>query len=294
MIQAKNQSAMEYLTTYGWAILIIAIVLGALFELGVFSGSAFVPTVNPGSCIVQRPYGPGTTEQISLQGTCNNGLPKYVSMITDGYVEINSESKSSMLNLTTNNITITAWVYVNGSQSTSQSQDVIDRENSYGMELHCNPSSGNCGLEASLGYNFNQYGSFPMHKWVFLAISSQDNHIYWYINGTQVGTETVSDPIITPTFYDTYIGCDMGSGGCPNDGIDGYISNVQVYNTMLSSNGISALYAEGIGGDPIDLHGLLAWWPLNGNGNDYSGNGNNGNAVNMVYLTDWESNYQHP
>jgi hypothetical protein len=37
--QHKAQSAMEYLMTYGWAILIIAVVLGALFSLGVFSGS---------------------------------------------------------------------------------------------------------------------------------------------------------------------------------------------------------------------------------------------------------------
>ncbi len=34
MAAFKLQSAMEYLMTYGWAILIIAVVLGALFELG--------------------------------------------------------------------------------------------------------------------------------------------------------------------------------------------------------------------------------------------------------------------
>ena len=33
---------MEYLMTYGWAILIIAVVLGALFALGVFSGSGIL------------------------------------------------------------------------------------------------------------------------------------------------------------------------------------------------------------------------------------------------------------
>jgi len=38
----KAQSAMEYLMTYGWAILIIAVVLGALFSLGVFSGSSLL------------------------------------------------------------------------------------------------------------------------------------------------------------------------------------------------------------------------------------------------------------
>jgi len=43
----KAQSAMEYLMTYGWAILIIAVVLGALFSLGVFSGSSLLGT----SCI---------------------------------------------------------------------------------------------------------------------------------------------------------------------------------------------------------------------------------------------------
>ena len=40
----KGQSAMEYLMTYGWAILIIAIVLAALFSLGVFSSSSFTGT----------------------------------------------------------------------------------------------------------------------------------------------------------------------------------------------------------------------------------------------------------
>ncbi len=38
----RAQSAMEYLMTYGWAILIIAVVLGALFSLGVFSGSSLL------------------------------------------------------------------------------------------------------------------------------------------------------------------------------------------------------------------------------------------------------------
>jgi len=47
----KAQSAMEYLMTYGWAILIIAVVLGALFSLGVFSGTSMLGT----SCIA----GPG-------------------------------------------------------------------------------------------------------------------------------------------------------------------------------------------------------------------------------------------
>ena len=48
----KLQSAMEYLMTYGWAILVIAIVLVALYALGVFNGSAFL---HP-SCVASSGY----------------------------------------------------------------------------------------------------------------------------------------------------------------------------------------------------------------------------------------------
>ena len=38
----KGQAAMEYLMTYGWAILIVVIVAAALFALGVFNPATFV------------------------------------------------------------------------------------------------------------------------------------------------------------------------------------------------------------------------------------------------------------
>src|SRR5271169_2972658 len=49
---SKAQSAMEYLMTYGWAILIIAVVLAALFSLNVFNAGAQLGT----SCIGQPGY----------------------------------------------------------------------------------------------------------------------------------------------------------------------------------------------------------------------------------------------
>ena len=39
---SKAQGSMEYLMTYGWAILIISVALGALFSLGVFGGVLLV------------------------------------------------------------------------------------------------------------------------------------------------------------------------------------------------------------------------------------------------------------
>ena len=38
----KGQAAMEYLMTYGWAILIIIVVVGALFAMGVFNTKSAV------------------------------------------------------------------------------------------------------------------------------------------------------------------------------------------------------------------------------------------------------------
>ncbi|MBD3156031.1 MAG: hypothetical protein GF368_05260 [Candidatus Aenigmarchaeota archaeon] len=41
-MRKKGQAAMEYLMTYGWAILIIIVVVGALFAMGVFKTESAV------------------------------------------------------------------------------------------------------------------------------------------------------------------------------------------------------------------------------------------------------------
>ncbi|MEM3781365.1 MAG: hypothetical protein QXT43_00180 [Candidatus Micrarchaeaceae archaeon] len=48
----EAQSAMEYLITYGWAILIIAVVLAALFGLGVLSPGRFLGS----QCLIQAGF----------------------------------------------------------------------------------------------------------------------------------------------------------------------------------------------------------------------------------------------
>jgi len=43
-IKFKSQAAMEYLMTYGWAILIISLAVGVLYSLGLFNPSAMAPS----------------------------------------------------------------------------------------------------------------------------------------------------------------------------------------------------------------------------------------------------------
>jgi len=92
----KSQAAMEYLMTYGWAILIIALVLGVLYSLGIMNPKNFLPRASPGSCFVFRPNGPGTTDFISLQGSCSylpmyvasfNGVYSYIKVLRSTYLE---------------------------------------------------------------------------------------------------------------------------------------------------------------------------------------------------------------
>jgi YVTN family beta-propeller protein len=77
------------------------------------------------------------------------------------------------------------------------------------------------------------------------------------------------------------------SGGSYN--FNGLLANAQMYSTALSAAQVQQLYQEGISGLPIANAGLAGWWPLNGNANDYSGNGNNGAATSVSYTL--PSNY---
>ena len=101
---------MEYLMTYGWAILIIAVVLGALYQLGVFSSSSLAPRAQPGSCRVFRPNGPGTTTFINLEGVCSGQLPQFVTQFDGQSSYVNVINSGG---LSPGTITITAWINPN-------------------------------------------------------------------------------------------------------------------------------------------------------------------------------------
>ena len=78
-LMQKAQSAIEYLTTYAWALIIIVVVLIALYALGIFDLSSIAAKGQPGACQVYRAYGPGSTQLLSLQGVCTGMQPKFVA-----------------------------------------------------------------------------------------------------------------------------------------------------------------------------------------------------------------------
>ncbi|MCL5239472.1 MAG: hypothetical protein M1286_03310 [Candidatus Marsarchaeota archaeon] len=126
MRRLRLQSAMEYLMTYGWAILIIAVVLGALFQLGVFNSATFAPRAAPGSCQVFRPNGPGSPSFVNLQGVCTGQLPQYIAAFNDSRGSEMSVANLNYYGGTT--YTLSVWVKVPFSSPTAAGPTSSDTE----------------------------------------------------------------------------------------------------------------------------------------------------------------------
>ena len=299
--------------TYGWAILIIAVILGALFSLGFFNSASLAPKVSPGACIVERPYGPGTSAYATLQGTCNNELPQYVAQFNgENSITVNPYGTPAPDALLNNqpDFTITAWVYVNNYGTPNldpaiYSEGVPDITLLFGLNANdgLTLNEWNSNLLPNNWAGFGSSVQVPLHQWVFVAGTLSDGGVNTgsstlYLNAQSVsgnaGQEENTGGYTTHYFgIGANTGGDLGGGQSPQTW-NGYIANLQIYNASLSQNAIMFIYHEGIGGVPTSLNHLVAWWPLNGNANDYSGNQNNGRNANIVYTNSWTSSYSAP
>jgi len=271
---------MEYLMTYGWAILIIAVVLGALFQLGVFNSSSFSPRAPPGACQVFRPSGPGTTTNINLMGVCTGLLPQYAAQFNgaSGYIALTQSFYSTPT-------TMSVWV------------NVPAYSGRVGIILGDYPSTSNINFEIEssgrprIYWNNGQIDWLVSYDatnkgWINLVFARDVSAglIRFYLNGAQLSTYSGVGTTVIPS--DPYsIGADRRGSGVPF--FHGAMANLQVYNTTLSANEIQAMYLGGIGSAPLVLQNLMGWWPLNGNSNDYSGNNNNGVPTAVTFTSQY-------
>ncbi len=320
--EVKAQSAMEYLMTYGWAILIIAVVLGVLFQLGIFSGGTFSAKVPPGSCQVIR-EGTGITQTTSLEGECSGELPKYVAVESyTGAHQIVVPESASMDTAWSGGVkggsgswTITAWFDGSFPANTATSRDLIEEWQGctsglwvnnvsssgysvYGIMWYQNPSdyvSGSSACNGVGGVSAPSTGKIPFNKWAFIAAtfnySPSGNYLESCYDANCVSTAW-SVPYPPENYaYWTYK-FPIEDNDCCGGLVGGMLADVQLYNDSLSPAELQTLYAEGIGGAPLRLQNLVGWWPLNGNPNDYSGNGNDGQVTGGVtYTSQWTSQY---
>lgn len=288
----KAQSAIEYIMTYAWAILIIVIVMSLLFYFGVFNPNYWAPKASPGSCYVVRPDGPKTTSLIAFQGECTEEIPESVMHMT-GLGKSFATVKQPDLFGPSNSFTVSFWVEPTGTTVSDwaipmSSFGIFRFQSTYGSEYSGMPltyqigssNTGPSNLPASLKLYFN--------TWYFIVLTYDGKNAYYYVDGQLVNEMPFTSNFGTPASLQ--LGTLYGSVSEWN----GSLSNIQMYNVSLSANDISALYTEGIGGRPTNLHALSGWWPLNGNVTDYSGNNNNGVANNVVFENNWWYSYSVP
>lgn len=295
--RSKAQSAMEYLTTYSWAIVVIVIVVLMLFELGLFSPNSSSARVLTGSCYVERPYGPNTTQLIGLQGLCTGGLPKFVASFNG----TNSVIVGPVLGqATSNSVTIAAWMDAE-SQGTVTLYPIDT--NSIGLRAPSGSGTLRGVMTANVGGSYTNFiidysGKYPLNYWVFVVTTYNGNVLDLYVNGALAGSKTVNYPIFLQdgTIAGNFL---IGGNHIPSIGDEssfyGKMADVQFYNTALGASDIRELYAEGIGGAPLNLYNLIGWWPLNGNAKDYSGDNNDAyKTAGVSYITQWTTGYTAP
>ncbi|MGC9129490.1 MAG: LamG domain-containing protein, partial [Candidatus Micrarchaeia archaeon] len=267
------------------------VVLGALFQLGVFNANNFAPKAPPGSCQVFRPYGPGTTQFINLEGICSGELPQYVASFNGG-----SNTKIStnviLVSNTIQSFTISTWIYVPPSVTTNQNMVIVGEPNDAGTGVFALAFRPYPNLYFGIECAGNDGATTAVQPggWYNIVGVYKSGFGSTYVNGVNKTSGRFS------LNQNSVFSMGNGGAGCSAapQPFTGYMSNVQLYNTSLSANEIQALYLEGIGGAPIDLQHLVGWWPLNGDANDYSGNGNNGVPNGVTFVSNWWQGYTPP
>jgi hypothetical protein len=244
---------MEYLMTYGWAILIIAVVLGVLFQLGVFNSSSLSVRAPSGGCQVFRSNGPWKTANINLVGACAGQLPQYVASISSSsQVTIPAQ----IANMQPQSLSMSAWVYISPNNvcfstctlnffsfgsirlfkdsdqcSTGQSSSNIE----FGFEVWNGMPSPPYD-----GFNFNDVCGNSAGSWynlvgTFNGISGVSNI---YVNGVQITTQSITPPL-------NYGGATTAIVSANTGGFF-QVANIQYYNTTLDSTQAKVITREAL------------------------------------------------
>ena len=141
------------------------------------------------------------------------------------------------------------------------------------------PGSG----DEEVGFGSSDYHGYGVNgnTWNFLAVSVTNGYLLFYANSQ--GPFVV--PIVSGPYSLENLAIANSAQGISS--LNGSISNIQIYNTSLTPSEIKTLYNEGMISAPIYTKHLIAWYPLYGSLNDYSGNNYNGTLTGSALFTNF-------
>ena len=253
--------------------------LQSSFYNGYYYSSPFAPSYidrTNGVLTSSSPYG-----MFNLLGS--NQQVAYLKGLTTSIVSI---PHSPSLSITGNTLTVAGWVNPGSSSGTNifvsswtgtSGNAIFDIGTSNGKPY--------ADVVNAAGNTFAITGSNALstNRWQFFTFVLNNTHMAYYLNGSLVAQSYAFSGNL-PQFVSGTCQYAIGAKECgTSSAFSGQISNVQIYGSALPVNTINYIYSEGIGGVPASSSSLDAWYPLNGNANDYSGNGNNGTQYNVAY-----------
>lgn len=156
--------------------------------------------------------------------------------------------------------------------SGSISEFAVDSATNRGFTVY--GSSGATAANYSGPLNANSVGN-----WYSFCFTYNSTSAYYYLNGTaHAGTVNSG---VTPGAGTGALVMGAGTAGYSNVSL----ANLQLYNSVIAPARVSAIYSQGLFAAPSNKSGLVGWWPLLGDGNDYSGGGHVGFPSNMMYTS---------
>jgi hypothetical protein len=203
----------------------------------------------------------------------------------NAYINIPDTGSSS---LDVRQVSIVAWINPKTYNFHSDRGIIVNKESAWEVGLQ-NITGKLQGAAAPGCWRWAGTKVIPLNTWTQIAVIWTGKNEYHYVNGILVDNFTDCSTPLTINDQDLRIGA-RGGDGTPSSYFNGSIANVQIYSTALTPQQIQQLYLQGINSPPIPNAGLVGWWPLQGNANDYSSYGNNGTAYNVNFV---RSNYSY-
>ncbi len=202
----------------------------------------------------------------------------------DSYIIVNTINNYDRINYK-DSFTLTAWVYYKGGTNFQGiAGDYQPGGTGFQLSGHTYGSSGPLIVANTIVPWPTGISNFPKNTWemVTAVYNGTTGVAQIYLNNNPFATNNLGPNLNLAEALPFYIG---NTAWQPNGAgsFNGFISDVQLYSGTLSGQDINILYNSGFYGFPLPSSGLVAWWPLNGNANDSSGNGNNGKYSNTIY-----------
>jgi hypothetical protein len=164
-------------------------------------------------------------------------------------------------NLTTDTVTITAWIYPEFSQGNAGIVfSAGSGTNVFGIRYDKTYTNNTNGIDdGDIGYSWNNdynnaswdsYITAPHGEWSLVALAISPNSATLYIINADYGVQSAVHAYPHPpaTFNATeYIGTYPLEGALGNNNFNGNIDEVAIFNSTLSSNQVYSLYESALG-----------------------------------------------